>query len=174
MSCLLVRCRSCTPASTVELTDWLEGKVDQLSADTPQAAVRLTRLVQDLPTATLDDGWLIEIRLEGERGEERSDSLTASLEEMLRDMRIIGLDPTLLVPRKLPTAGAAPVQEPLRREDLRPEDLPPLPFESSSPANSSECSSRVSRVRRMCSWLISEALQGSRSCNASRISRCSE
>ncbi len=173
MSCLLVRCRSCTPASTVELTDWLEGKVTQLSTDTPRAAVRLTRLVQDLPTATLDDGWLIEISLEGERGED-SDSLAASLEEILRDMRIIGLDPTLLVPKRLPTAGGDPAQEPLRREDLRPEDLRPPPLESSSPANSSECSSRVSRVRRMCSWLISEALQGSRSCNASRISRCSE
>ena len=109
MSCLLIRCRSCTPASTVELTGWIEDKVAQLSTSTPQAAVRLTRLVQDLPTATLDDGWLIEIRLEGEHEEEHSDSLTASLEEILRDMRILGLDPTLLVPETLPLGDEEPV-----------------------------------------------------------------
>lgn len=173
MSCLLVRARSCTPASTVELTDWLEGKVAQLREETPGALVRLTRLVQDLPAARVDDGWLIEVQTEGEGPGEGADPLTAALEEVLCDMRILGLDPTLLVPRAQAPAGADPAQEPLRREDLRAEDLRPSPLDS-SPANSSECSSRVSRVRRMCSWLISEALQGSRSCSASRISRCSE
>lgn len=108
MSCLVIRCRSCTPASTVELTGWIEDKVAQLGTGTPQAAVRLTRLVQDLPTATLDDGWLIEIRLEAEHEEEHSDSLTASLEEILRDMRILGLDPTLLVPETLPLGDEEP------------------------------------------------------------------
>lgn len=115
MSSLLIRCRSCTPASSVELTDWLEGKVAQLRTGTPRRLVRLTRLVQDLPAATVDDGWLIEVQLEGERPEERSGPLMAALEEIVRDMRILGLDPTLLVPTRLPlgepalaTAGDAP------------------------------------------------------------------
>jgi hypothetical protein len=123
VSCLLIRCRSCTPASTVELTGWIEDKVAQLSNGTPQAAVRLTRLVQDLPTATLDDGWLIEIRLEGERGEEHSDALTAALEEILRDMRILGLDPTLLVPGTLALGDEEPVLA-MRRAHIKLETVP--------------------------------------------------
>jgi hypothetical protein len=99
MTCLLIRCRSCTPASTVELTDWLEDKVAQLRADVPRLLVRLTRLVQDLPVAIVDDGWLIELQLEGEERDEPSGPLMASLEEILRDMRILGLDPVLLAPR---------------------------------------------------------------------------
>lgn len=106
MTCLLIRCRTCTPVSTVELTDWLEGKVAQLREDVPGALVRLTRLVQDLPAARVDDGWLIEVQLEGEGPEQCSGELTASLEELLRDLRILGLDPTLLLPRRLPLAEA--------------------------------------------------------------------
>jgi len=108
MSCLLVRCRSCTPASTVELTDWLEGKVALLRDETPAALVRLTRLVQDLPGARVDDGWLIEVQLEGEGPVERPGPLAVSLEEILRDMRILGLDPTLLVPRTPPLGDEVP------------------------------------------------------------------
>lgn len=107
MSPLLIRCRSCTPASTAELTDWLEGKVAELRADTPRLLVRLTRLVQDLPEARVDDGWLIEVQLEGEEPKDRPGALIASLEEIVRDMRILGLDPTLLVPRKLPLGESA-------------------------------------------------------------------
>lgn len=108
MSSLLIRCRSCTPTSTVELTDWLEDKVAQLREDTPGALVRLSRLVQDLPAARVDDGWLIEVQLEGELPEEHSSPLMASLEEIVRDMRILGLDPTLLVPRRLPFGDEMP------------------------------------------------------------------
>lgn len=107
LNALLIRCRSCTPASTVELTGWLEGKVAQLSNANPPAAVRLTRLVQDLPTATLDDGWLIEIQRAGEGSDGCPDSLAASLEEVLSDMRILGLDPVLLVPGRLPATESA-------------------------------------------------------------------
>ena len=102
MSCLLIRCRSCTPASTEELTAWLEEKVAELREGTPQLLVRLTRLAQDLPEATVDDGWLIEVQLQGEQGDGPFTSLMISLEELLRDMRVLGLDPTLLMPVRLP------------------------------------------------------------------------
>lgn len=102
MSCLLIRSRSCTPASAEELTDWLEERVTELREGTPQLLVRLTRLAQDLPEATVDDGWLIEVELQGEGEDAPFTSLMASLEELLRDMRVLGLDPTLLMPVKLP------------------------------------------------------------------------
>jgi hypothetical protein len=104
---LLIRCRSCTPASSVELTDWLEDKVARLRAGTPPVPVRLARLVQDLPKATVDDGWLIEVQLEGRSAGRHSEPLPAALEEILRDMRILGLDPILLVPSRLPLGEAA-------------------------------------------------------------------
>jgi hypothetical protein len=62
----------------------------------------LTRLAQDLPETTVDDGWLIEVELQEERPEEPFASLMASLTETLCDMRILGLNPTLLVPVRLP------------------------------------------------------------------------
>jgi hypothetical protein len=114
MTCLLIRCRSCTPASTVELTDWLEDKVAQLRSDVPRLLVRLTRLVQDLPVASVDDGWLIELQLEGEQKDEPSGPLMASLEEILRDMRILGLDPVLLAPRTAWGGGGSGASAPLR------------------------------------------------------------
>lgn len=99
---LLIRCRPCTSASAAELGGWLEDKVAQLSvsAGPSPIPVRLSRLVRDLPAESVDDGWLIEIQL-GEAGADGgwgSDSLTATLVEVLRDMLILGLDPKLLVP----------------------------------------------------------------------------
>ncbi|HYH52584.1 MAG TPA: hypothetical protein VD761_00485 [Solirubrobacterales bacterium] len=102
MSSLVVRCRSCTPASAAELTDWLEAKVAELREGTPGLVVRLTRLAQDLPSATVDDGWLLEVELPGVEKDGPFTLLMCSLEEIIRDMRVLGLDPTLLVPVSLP------------------------------------------------------------------------
>lgn len=107
MSCLIVRCRSCTPASAAELTAWLEEKVAELREETPHLLVRITQLSQSLSDVTVDDGWLIEVELQGEQSEGPFSSLMASLEETLRDMRIFGLDPTLLVPVRLPFEESA-------------------------------------------------------------------
>lgn len=98
MSCLIVRCRSCTPASAGELTEWLEDKVAELREGTPGLLARLTRLAQDLPGATVDDGWLLEFELPREREDSAFTLLMSALGETLRDMRVLGFDPTLLVP----------------------------------------------------------------------------
>jgi hypothetical protein len=105
MSCLIVRCRSCTPTSAAELTDWLEAKAAELREGTPGLVVRLTRLAQDLPSATVDDGWLLEVELPGVEKDGPFTMLMSSLEEIIRDMRVLGLDPTLLVPVNLPFGG---------------------------------------------------------------------
>lgn len=108
MSCLIIRCRSCTPASAVELTDWLENKVANLREGTSGLLVRLTCLAQELPEATVDDGWLIELEIPGERPDGALTSLMLSLEETLRGMRLLGLDPVLLVPVRPPFGGPIP------------------------------------------------------------------
>lgn len=95
---LIVRCRSCAPASTAELTTWLDERLGELRENKPSLLVRLSRLTQDLPETSIDDGWLIEVEIAGEQPEEPFAVLTASLEEILRDMRILGLDPVVLVP----------------------------------------------------------------------------
>ncbi|MBS1676488.1 MAG: hypothetical protein JST08_03795 [Actinobacteria bacterium] len=123
---LVVRRRSCAPASAVELTDWLEGKVAQLQAGHPPVPVRLARLVQDLPTSTVEDGWLIEVQLDGGRPGHRADPLPAPLEEILSDMRILGLDPTLLVP----LSDRADAGELLARGDYRVATAPRARFDT--------------------------------------------
>lgn len=107
MSRLVIRCRSCTPGSAGELTDWLEEKVVELRAGTPGLLARLTRLAQDLPDATVEDGWLVELELPGDPAGEPLASLPA-VREVLRDMRVLGLDPTLLVPVRTPFAERSP------------------------------------------------------------------
>jgi hypothetical protein len=98
LSRLIVRCRSCTPASAVELTGWLKDRVAELQEGTPGLSVRLTRLARDLPGATVDDGWLVELELPGDPPSEPLISPMLSLDGILRDMRVLGLDPTLLAP----------------------------------------------------------------------------
>ncbi len=90
MSCLVVRCRSCAPVAAAELTNWLEERLAELRERTPRLSTRVTRLDQELPDAFVEDGWLIEVELEGERPEEPFASLMSSLEETLRDLRVNG------------------------------------------------------------------------------------
>jgi hypothetical protein len=82
------------PVSADELEGWLELEVKDLRAQAPQATVRLSRLTQGHPDSRLDIGWLIELELDP------SEPLLAGdrLREALRDMRLLGLDATLLSP----------------------------------------------------------------------------
>ena len=98
MRSLAIRGCSCTPASNAELTDWLRGRVEELRAAAPEMLIRLSRLAQDLPDATIDDGWLIEVELPPDRQHPDSDSVRSLIEETLGDMRILGLSPTVLAP----------------------------------------------------------------------------
>jgi len=93
---LAIRCHPCTPVSHDDLERWLERHVRELRAAAPQATFRISRLTQGGPTADLDIGWLVELELaEGEPLLE-NERLTSSL----RDMRLLGLEPTLLAPQE--------------------------------------------------------------------------
>ena len=86
----------CAPVAHDDLERWLERHVHELRAAAPQAIFRISRLTQGGPTADLDIGWLVELELaEGEPllEDER-------LANSLRDMRLLGLEPTLLAPQE--------------------------------------------------------------------------
>ena len=101
---LAIRCHPCAPVSVDELEGWLERQVHELRAAAPQGTLRLSRLTQDGPSSDLKIGWLIELELaDGEPllgGRLLADSL--------RDMRLLGLQPTLLTRRDGSTNGVAP------------------------------------------------------------------
>jgi hypothetical protein len=100
---LAIRCHPCVPVSADELEPWLEKQLDQLRVDVPHGTLRLSRLTQGAPDLDLENGWLIELDLpEGEP------LLTGRrLADALRDMRLLGLQPTLLAPREAWTNGRA-------------------------------------------------------------------
>ena len=90
---LAIRCHPVVPVAADELEQWLEQEVRDLRADAPAGIIRLSRLTQG-PTADYDIGWLVELELPA--GEPL---LTGHrLDEALRDMRLLGLQPTLLAP----------------------------------------------------------------------------
>ena len=100
---LAIRCHPCVPVSADELEPWLEKQLDELRADAPHGTLRLSRVTQRAPDLDLEMGWLIELDLpEGEP------LLTGHrLADALRDMRLLGLQPTLLVPQDALTKGRA-------------------------------------------------------------------
>jgi hypothetical protein len=100
---LAIRCHPCVPMSAEELEPWLEKQVNELRADAPHGTLRLSRLTQGAPQLDLEIGWLVELDIpEGEP------LLTGHrLADVLRDMRLLGLQPTLLAPQEARTNGRA-------------------------------------------------------------------
>jgi hypothetical protein len=91
---LAIRCHPRVPVPTDELEQWLERQVNQIRAESPQGTVRLSRLTQGLPNVDIDIGWLVELELPDGDPLLTRDRLAA----MLSDMRLLGLQPTLLTP----------------------------------------------------------------------------
>ena len=89
-----ILCHPSVPVSAGELEEWLEQKVQELRADAPHGTVRLSRLTQGLPGGDLNIGWLLELEL----SETELALADQHLDETLRDMRLLGFQPTLLAP----------------------------------------------------------------------------
>lgn len=99
-----IRCHPCAPVATEELERWLERHVDELRASAPKSIVRLSRLTQHGPDTDLYAGWLVEVELGDGDGEQPFGP--CRLADTLRDMRLLGLEPTLLAPRAASPTGA--------------------------------------------------------------------
>jgi hypothetical protein len=103
MSQLAIRCHPCAPVSADELERWLERQTEALRADMPHAIARVSRLAQARDEGELYVGWLVEFDLpDGE-----TPLAEARLADALRDMRLLGLQPTLLAPQRLTRNGGA-------------------------------------------------------------------
>jgi hypothetical protein len=100
---LAIRCHPCVSVSADELDRWLEQQVRELRADAPHGTVRLSRLTQGRPGADLEPGWLVELELAEEEPLLAGDRLA----DALRDMRLLGLQPTLLAAHDAWTNGRA-------------------------------------------------------------------
>ena len=94
MAQFAIRCHPFAPVAVDELERWLERQVNELRVEAPNGTIRLSRLTQGPTSADLYVGWLVELDFaEGEPllGGKR-------LADALRDMRLLGLQPTLLAP----------------------------------------------------------------------------
>jgi hypothetical protein len=100
---LAIRCHPCVSVSADELERWLEQQVRELRAEAPHGTVRLSRLTEGRPGTDLEPGWLVELELAEEEPLLAGDRLA----DALRDMRLLGLQPTLLAPRDAWTNGRA-------------------------------------------------------------------
>jgi hypothetical protein len=91
---LAIRCHPVIPVPADELEGWLEDQMNDLRAAAPLGIIRLSRLAQGRPRSECYVGWLVELELPQE------DPLLAGdrLVHTLRDMRLLGLQPTLLAP----------------------------------------------------------------------------
>jgi hypothetical protein len=96
-----IRCLPRVPVAGEELERWLERELEELRHDIPQGTIRLSRLTEPLPTTDVDIGWLIEFDFP--RDQSQHDRVR--LASMLRDLRLLGFQPTLLAP---PNAPASP------------------------------------------------------------------
>ncbi len=100
---LAIRCHPCVPVSADVVERWLEKQLDELRTDAPHGTLRLSRLTQSAPDMDLEIGWLVELDLpEGEpllKGRRLADAL--------RDMRLLGLQPTLMARHEAWTNGRA-------------------------------------------------------------------
>jgi hypothetical protein len=99
---LAIRCHPCTPVAAPELEQWLDQQAGSLRGEAPEATVRLTRLTQRLATTEVDAGWLLELEVAEDALFAESCALADALAEVVRDMRFVGLGPTVLAPVRLP------------------------------------------------------------------------
>jgi hypothetical protein len=98
-----IRCLPRVPVAGEELERWLERELEELRDDLPQGTIRLSRLTEPLPTTDIGIGWLIEFDLPSDQSRHSRGRLAS----VLRDLRLLGFQPTLLAPLN----GLAPFSE---------------------------------------------------------------
>ncbi len=112
MNQIAVRCHPFAPVAPEELQSWLTSEIERLRDAAPEAAIRLLRLTQPGPEGEIDVGWQIEIGA----GSPVPPLDERSMGELLLDLRLLGLQPSVLqtgcsdsADSGLPEFEAAPV-----------------------------------------------------------------
>jgi hypothetical protein len=98
MAQFAIRCLPRVPVAGEELERWLALELEELRHDIPQGTIRLSRLTEPLPTTDVDIGWLIEFDLPRDQSQHHR----VRLASMLRDLRLLGFQPTMLAPPNAP------------------------------------------------------------------------
>jgi hypothetical protein len=98
MTQFAIRCLPRVPVGGEELERWLERELEELRHDISQGTIRLSRLTEPLPTTDVGIGWLIEFDLP----QHQSQLDRGRLASVLRDLRLLGFQPTLLAPPNAP------------------------------------------------------------------------
>jgi hypothetical protein len=93
MAQIAIRCHPSIPVDAADLEDWLQAQVEQLRAEARPATLRLARLTQPRPSGQKHVGWLLEVEVPD--GHVRA---SRQLVETIRDMRLLGFQPTVLAP----------------------------------------------------------------------------
>jgi hypothetical protein len=106
MTRFTILCHPSTPVAPTELEDWLVPQLDQLRSSAP-VIVRMSRLIQSLPSSQVAGGLLIEVELTDESHPVDHDQLSASVADAIRDMRLLGMQPLLLFPHDLSELSVA-------------------------------------------------------------------
>jgi hypothetical protein len=96
MSQFAIRCHRCVPIDVADLAHWFEQQIAVLRTISPPSTVRLSSLVQTLPDSEVEIGWL----LEAETPADEEQRVFTHLRELARDLRLMGLQPTLLAPAR--------------------------------------------------------------------------
>jgi hypothetical protein len=89
-----IRCLPRVPVAIPDIERWLERELDEFRHHNGRATLRLSRLTQALPSREIGIGWLIELELPRDQPIPAWDQIAS----MLRDLRLLGLQPTVLVP----------------------------------------------------------------------------
>jgi len=92
MSQIAVRCHPYAPVATKDVQKWLTAEVGRLRKDAPDAAIRLLRLSQAGPEGEIGVGWQIELGVTLPEAPLDQQSLC----ELLGDLRLLGLQPSVL------------------------------------------------------------------------------
>ncbi|MBS1888166.1 MAG: hypothetical protein JSU06_13355 [Actinobacteria bacterium] len=92
MSQIAVRCHPYAPLATDEVQKWLTAEVGRLREDAPEAAIRLLRLSQAGPEGEIGVGWQIELGVTLPEAPLDQQSLS----HLLGDLRLLGLQPSVL------------------------------------------------------------------------------
>jgi hypothetical protein len=91
MTQIAIRCHPYAPIDTEDVQRWLTDELGRLRDVSPNSAIRLLRLTQPGPENEIEVGWQIELN-----GNEEPPVEEGALREVLRDLRLLGLQPAVL------------------------------------------------------------------------------
>ncbi len=93
MTQIIIRCHPYAPIDAEDVHRWLTDELSRLRDGAPNTAIRLLRLSQPGPESEIEVGWQIELSGNGDGEPPVEDGV---LREVLRDLRLLGLQPAVL------------------------------------------------------------------------------